>query len=229
MAASPTKAPSATDQFSAAVKKTTASTYAFKVAMMADGTYEGATDPAAGVGTGRIAVEVEPGVKMTVQSQTTKTAVYLKISGLPLPGFDGKKWLKIDPSKVTAKDMLGVGNPKDPVDLNDLSGAVATAETTDGKLIKGTFDFTKTTWGTIDDEAVKALGDKAKAVPFEATVDDKGNLAALKVSVPAHGDTKAGDLTATFSNFGAPVTVTEPAASEVQDAPASVYSVLNGK
>ncbi|GAA2631213.1 hypothetical protein GCM10010399_74140 [Dactylosporangium fulvum] len=226
-APSPTKSLSAADQFSAAVTKTTASTHKFKVTM-AEGAYEGSNDPAAGVSTGKLTAEVEPGTKMSIDVQITPAAYYVKISGLPLPGFDGKKWLKIDPSKVKSMSNLGIGDPKDPVDLKDLPGVIATAETTDGKLIKGTLDFTKTTWGTIDDEAVKALGDKAKAVPFEATVDDKGNLATLKVSVPAYGDTKAGDVTATFSDFGAPVTVTTPAASEVEDAPASTYDLLNG-
>ncbi|MET7398358.1 hypothetical protein ABZS66_33210 [Dactylosporangium sp. NPDC005572] len=224
-APAPSKAPTGTELLTAAINKTTGASYKFK-GTISGGTVDGATDPAAGVSAGKIAIQ-EQGVTLSIESVLTPTAYYAKISGLPLPGFDGKTWLKLDPAKLTVKDALGFGDPKDPVELKSLPGNIATAETTDGKSIKGTMDFTKKTWGSIDDNAVKALGDKAKTVPFEATVDDKGNLTSLKVSVPAYGDSKAEEIALTFSDFGSPVTATTPPASEVTDAPASVYQLLN--
>jgi hypothetical protein len=66
-------------------------------------------------------------------------------------------------------------------------------------------------------------------VPFEAAVNDKGNLTSLKVKQPAAGSDKAAEFSATYSDFGAPVAATPPAASAVIDAPEIVYSLLNSE
>lgn len=227
-APSPAKSVSATEQLTAAAAKTNGTTYKFK-ATATDTVFDGASDPAAGVSTGKITVDVQAGVKVTIETMLSKAVYYVKITGLPLPGFDGAKWLKVDPAKVTSKDAVGFTDAQDPTGLKDITKNATTVETTDGKSFKGTMDLSKNAWGPIDATTVKDLGDKGKALPFEATVDDKGYLTAVKISLPAYGEEKASDVTVAYSDFGSPVTITTPAASEVTDAPASVYELLNSE
>ena len=75
---------------------------------------------------------------------------------------------------------------------------------------------------------LEALGTKAAALPFTATVDDQGRLASLKVSVPAAGEVKAYQASITMSKYGATTAQATPAAAEVVDAPAQAYDFFNG-
>ena len=68
--------------------------------------------------------------------------------------------------------------------------------------------------------AVAALKDKASAVPFEATVDDKGRIASFKILVPG-----SDPWTVTYSDYGTPVAVRKPGSPVA--APAALYELLN--
>jgi len=229
--AAATTAASPTGQLTAAAAKTSAGAYTFK-AMDAtvEGSIEGAIDPASSVATSKLSVAIDNTTKLTIESLYVGGSYYVKVSGLPIPGIDGKKWLKADPAKISAGNPLGLGNAKDPIGLADMPASIATAQSTDGKAFTGTLDLTKKAWGPLDDtDMIKGLGDSAKTVPFTATVDSAGHLAQLKVSVPAYGDTAASDTAVTFADFGKPVTATAPATADVIDAPASLYDMLNSK
>jgi hypothetical protein len=219
-------AKSAAEQLSAAAAKTGGGTYTFKM-VSADVTVDGAADPAGPTSMGKIVVVVEK-TKVTFETLFTSGAFLVKVTGLPLPGLDGKQWLKVDPAKLQGNDPLGAADVKDPTGLADLPGVVGQASTTDGKQFKGTLDLTKGSLSLVDGDALKGLGDLAKAVPFEATVAEKGYLTSVKVSVPAYAQTKAEDVTVTYAGFGAPVLAPTPAASEVIDAPPAAYRLLNG-
>jgi hypothetical protein len=226
-ASAPAKSPSATEQLSAAAAKTGGTTYTFNMTST-DVTIDGSTDPAGPTTVAKIVVTVEK-TKVTFQTLFSKGTYLVKVSGVPLPGLDGKKWLKIDPAKLKGDDALGASDVKDPTSLADLPGLLGSVTTTDGKQFKGTLDLSKGTFATVDSDTVKGLGEQAKAVPFEATVDDKGYLVAAKVSLPAYGTTKASDVNVAYTGIGAPVVTPTPAASEVIDAPAVAYQLLNGE
>ncbi|WP_433606285.1 hypothetical protein ACQP2P_29635 [Dactylosporangium sp. CA-139114] len=230
-AAATTKAASATEQLTAAAAKTSAAAYTYKAAdPSVEGSIEGAIDPAAATATGKLSVGLDASTKISVETLLVAGGYYVKIGGLPIPGIDGSKWFKYDPAKVSADNALGLGDAKDPVQLSAMPASIAGAQSTDGKSFTGTLDLTKKAWGPFNDpELITGLGDKAKAVPFTATVDAEGHLAALKVSLPAYADTPASDTEVTFAGFGQPVTATAPAAADVMEAPAALYDVLNNK
>ena len=57
-------------------------------------------------------------------------------------------------------------------------------------------------------------------------LDGQGRLAKIVITMPAVGELPAADLTATFAEYGVPVTVTKPAATEVVPAPDMIYQFL---
>ena len=71
-----------------------------------------------------------------------------------------------------------------------------------------------------------ALGEQAKAVPFEARTDAQGRLSRMLVRIPAAGKTKASTYEVTYADYGSAPTPAEPA--QQQKAPAVVYEMLNG-
>ena len=219
---SPSKSVSATDRFAEAAELVRGTPYKFNV-KGGGVTYEGSSNPLAGIVIGKLTAQI------TVEGQLSPSEYLLKFSGLPLPGFDGSKWFKVDPEKLTSPDAVALGDHTDPTGLQSLADAVGTVESTDGKQFKGTFDFTKATWGPVDDDAVKALGDKAKAVPFEATADDQGHLTSLKITVPAFGSEKEQVYTSTYSDFGTQVQPASPSAADVIEAPDALYTLLNSR
>ncbi|HTJ34917.1 MAG TPA: hypothetical protein VL738_16950 [Dactylosporangium sp.] len=226
-AAAPAKSASAVDQLSAAAAKTGGGTYTFKMTS-ANATVDGAADPAGPTSTGKLVVTVDK-TKVTFETLFAAGTYLVKISGLPVPGLDGRKWLRLDRTKLTGDDLLDAASVKDPTGLSDFPATVADAGTADGRLFKGTLDLTKSSFTLVDDAAVKGLGDFAKVVPYEATVDEKGYLTSLKVNVPAYAQTKADQVTVTYAGFGAPLQTPSPSASEVIDAPAAAYRLLNGE
>lgn len=146
------------------------------------------------------------------------------LTGLPkLP----KKWLHLDRSKVTDQEDIDFDDP-------DPAGAVAlfrsivdVAESTTGQFA-GTVDLTQATETEVLDAAeLAALGEKAKAVPFQALVDTTGRLTSIEINVPAFGDAPAYTHQATYGDYGVAPAVEEPPAGQTQEAPAAAYELLN--
>jgi hypothetical protein len=189
--------------------------------------YTGSVDPLAGMTQANITIDVQS-VKVTVVAQLSSDAYYAKVSGLDLLGISSAKYYHVDPKKVTGPNPLMFGAPTDPTGASDLAGAVASAEPSGANGLKGTFDFTKQAWGPINGATVTGLGANAKAVPFEATFDDKNRLTKITISVPAFGSTKAETVTGTYSDFGVAVAPSTPAASDIVEAPDALYSLLKG-
>jgi len=150
----------------------------------------------------------------------------LKLPGLPAPD----KWQRVDKTKLTSADDLDIDIAKDadPAGAKEIFDAIVTVEKTGDRQYKGTTDLSKAAEaGMVDEDVVKTLGDQAGAVPFEATLDDQGRLANLKLNIPAAGTTKAQTWDVTYSSYGAAPKLEKPPASEIQEAPKSVYDILN--
>nr|WP_296076216.1 hypothetical protein [uncultured Actinoplanes sp.] len=183
-----------------------------------------------------VTVQAGKGFKLTVNDSTKvlKEGTWVKISFSPanlqgLPKMP-KKWMKVDLSKVkNAKDSLLQydENAADPGSTQlVVANAVDVQDAGAGKYT-GTTDLTKTTdSGIAEEETLTALGDKAKAVPFTATVAG-GHLVSLVVDVPAAGKTKAYKYTVAYAGFGATATPTAPAAGEQTAATPAAYEYLN--
>ena len=192
-----------------------------------DLTYNGSDDPLAGIAVGKLNTSLQ-GLKVSIDAQLTQNDYWVKETGLPVPGIDTTKWLHLDPTKVTSLNAVSFGGPTDPTGLQDLATTVVSVESPSAKQLKGTFDFTKHTWGPVANAAtVSGLGDKAKAVPFEATLDDQGRLTALKIMIPANGSVQAREVDVTYSDFGADVKPSSPASTDTVEAPDLVYTFIN--
>src|SRR5262249_10349875 len=128
--------------------------------------------------------------------------------------------------KLTGKqakpfDLSGSG---DALDLAGFITKVANVKQTDATHLSGTIDLTAATGLSAPSaDTLSKAGAPAKALPFTATLDHQGRITELKV-------TGSSDLTAAFqlSNFGSPTPVQTPPASDVIEAPDSIYQFFNG-
>jgi hypothetical protein len=222
---SASQAPSAKDVLAAAVKDLNSSTYGYAM-KIPEGTFTGSIDPA---GKQQVKVDgVAPGgVKYTIEGIALSADHYFKTS-IPTPGINAKKWYKLDRSKIKKDAIIGLIETKDPTGSQGLVARVATATQNGPTTITGTYDLTGGGDLGIDDAAVlQALGEKAKAAPFTATLDG-AHLASLKITVPAYGTVAEQALTVDYTGHGQPVAVAAPKAADVLAAPAAVYGLLNG-
>jgi hypothetical protein len=218
---------SGADRFTTAATNLKGSPYKFSYTSDSSANaYVGSVDPLAGLTLVKVTVSVQ-GANVTADAQLSADGYYVKVNGLGLLGVDPSKYYHVDPTKITGANPLSFGAPTDPTGVSDLAGNVVTAEPDGANQLKGTFDFTKQAWGPINAATVTGLGASAKSVPFEATFDDKNRLTKLVITVPAFGSTKAQTITGTYSDFGVAVTPSNPAPSDVIDAPAVLYTILN--
>lgn len=213
----------ASEELIDAVKKVNSTNYSFSM-KVAETTMTGAADPAKKAMKMKMQVSAQ-GANLTIDVVAVGTDYYLKMAGMPIPGVDASKYMHLDATKVTSLKNFGIEDLNDPTNTAELTRQFVNVEKTGEGKFKGTMDLTKAT--ALDDD-IKALGDKAKAVPFEATVDSQGRLTTLKFTVPAGTSTPEMPMEMTYSDFGGSVTVAKPAASEVVEAPASIYAMFNG-
>lgn len=191
-----------------------------------EGTFDGGFDPTGNtLATGLSASD--QGTTVTVSTLVTGADHYVRVTGLPYPGFDGKTWYRLDANRLRSVASLGITDLRDPTGVQALIAAATRAEQAGERRYTGTADLTgMRTWGPVDQADIGGLRDKAKAVPFEAELDDKGRLVRLKVVVPAHGLTAENTVAAVYKDFGAKVNAAKPADGEVEDAPQEIYQLL---
>jgi hypothetical protein len=205
-------------------------------------TVEGGEAPSAGeIDAGRQSYQVgfrykEPDAGFTLLSDflVVQQQSWIKIRFTDTEGLTGlpklpKKWMLIDPAKVKDADVpLAYDNETDPGEAGAVLRAIVDVEQTSAGHFTGTTDLTQQGQADIVDAArLKALGEKAKAVPFEATVDGQGRLTSTVVKIPAAGKAKAGRYEITYSGYGSTPTPAVPAADEQQKATKDAYELLN--
>lgn len=147
--------------------------------------------------------------------------IYLKMGGF---GGSTDKWMHIDGSKISADSNLGNMLQGDPAGAENLMKGIAEVERDGERRFKGTIDTTKSP--TANEESLKMLGDKAKTVPFTAAIDEQGRLIEFTLDMSVLVDS-LGKVKATYSDFGAPVSVQPPAASEIMETPSELLGILN--
>jgi hypothetical protein len=148
------------------------------------------------------------------------------VTGLPkLP----KKWMHLDRSKIKDLNELTLDfTDPDPVGTASLFESTVEVQQAGTGEYRGIMDLTRATGAElVDKETVTALGDKAKAIPFRATVDGAGRLTLVSLDVPAAGKTKAATYRVAFADYGSAPPVKQPAAGDVQEAPPAAYDLIN--
>ncbi|WP_410810042.1 hypothetical protein [Micromonospora sp. 067-2] len=180
-------------------------------------TLNGKTDPAART------IHVTGNAPEPIEARLIGDAAYIKSDSLE----SKKPWMKLDLSKLRPNSPL-----RQSFDLKSqtgIVGGIVTAEATGNGRYKGTADLEKAAAAASADggmrqglESSAKLAKDPKAIPFEATVDGEGRLTALSYTIATK---TLGDLTTEMkmSDFGKPVTVTAPPASEIENASEEMY------
>ena len=209
------------------------STMSFSCTMKdAESTGECQVDPTAGHARLDLTfADAEIGLEFTFNLLVRGDDTWLKVdfgraTGDPrLPDLP-KGWMHLDRSRIKDGDDLAFRN-EDPAGAHHVMAAIVDVEAAGDRRYKGTVDLPKATESAlVNDDHAKALGDKAAAVPFEATLDDQGRLATLTITVPAAGDDEAQTWEATYLNYGVPIQVDAPT-GEVVEAPDEVYEIFS--
>lgn len=179
--------------------------------------------------------EKDPDLGFTVHMKwlLVDDKAWMKINFTGTEGLDGlpqlpAKWLLLDPSKLNEDVTPTYEGEQDPGAVGAVvSAATAVSKSATGEFT-GTTDLTKQgDAGIVSAETLKALGDKAKAVPFEASVDGQGRVTHAVVKVPAAGKEKAATYEVTYDGYGTADKPAVPAAGEQQKAPELAYELLN--
>ena len=180
--------------------------------------------------------DAELGFTLTMKFLVVADRSWIKIGFTgtrDLAGFPKlpKKWMLVDPSKLEdAEDApLSYDDKTDPGEAGAVLRAIVDVEETGPGRYEGATDLTRQgeDAGIVEDATLKALGDRAKAVPFEATVDGQGRLTRTVVKIPATGKTKAATYEVIYDGYGATASPSEPAADEQLMAPKAAYEMLN--
>jgi len=209
---------SAKEAFTSAVKKLNDTSSKADMSMDGMATMKGTavTDPAGKKAHATNEVSAA-GVSIKTEIISVNNEVWVKMSGVPgLPD----KWMHVAPDKIKAGSSLDISKDSSA----KLETAIVTVERDGATGFKGTLDMSKA--GTASEDMIKQLGEKAKAVPFTATVDAQGRLTSIIMDIAAVAP-GVGKLTTTYSGFGDTVTVTPPAASDVVEMPAQFLDAMN--
>jgi hypothetical protein len=197
-------------------------------------TGQGANDPAnkkATLALTGTATNGQQGGSITVNALAIGTDLWLKLdfgSANSTLKISTDKWFHIDATKLGA-------NPTLPVDPNGGANTAALLKNavdvkqTDGTHYSGTVDLTGGSTSTpLGQPDIDRLGQKAKAVPFTATLDSQGRLTEVKLDFPAV-DPQIPAVTSTYSDYGTTVTANRPDPAQVQEAPDSLYQIFKTK
>jgi hypothetical protein len=191
---------------------------------------ESSVDPVAKAGVHKMSLSIpQAGMTMTAEQITIGNDVYAKIATKNFPDARvqslPKGWMKVDLAKIKKPSDYTLDDP-DPANLEAyVFPALSTVDRAGDRGFTGALDLAKAKdSGIVDEDVVTALKEKAAAVPFEATVDDKGRILTFKILVPAAGTNPAEAWQVTYSNYGTPVKVTKPASSV--PAPDVAYAAL---
>lgn len=214
------------DALLGSTKLLAATTFSAKVTYPNSVVLESTIDPATRTGTQKFTGGNER-VGFVVEQLNVGGEVFLKYafrndpSAPKLPAG----WMRVDLSQMKQPDKLALTVP-DPARLDEIMPKVGAVERTAERTFTGTVDLRDVgKLGLVNDTStMAALGDKAAAVPFEATVDDQGRIASFTIKAPASTTRPARTWNVTYSGWGTTLSITKPAAIP---APRTLYVLYN--
>ncbi len=149
---------------------------------------------------------------------------YVKLSGMLGEQLGGqKKWLHVNADKLSG-GQLGFMPADDPGGVKKLLSAVVDVRREGDRSYAGTLDYTRT---GANPKSFAAAGDKAKSLPFTATVDEQGRLTRFEMDM-APINPMLGKMTASYTDFGTPVRPSKPPAADTEEAPAELTRAFAG-
>jgi hypothetical protein len=180
----------------------------------------------------KVTMELTGGLRMTgvADPKADKAQMEMTIGTGAGAGTDGTAqirkigkdmWMRFSGSMGALDGISG----SDPAAAAKMIKAASNVKRTGDHRYSGVLDLTKAQ--TVDSKVVGSLGEKAKAVPFTAATDEQGRLIEMTVDLSGVGPA-AGVLKTTYSDFGTPVSVTAPPASDVRELPSQLKGIVGG-
>ncbi|MDR7278499.1 hypothetical protein [Catenuloplanes atrovinosus] len=168
---------------------------------------------------------------LTVRTRLLGDAVFMHLDGVSIPGVDDR-WMRIDPARIARGREVGFAPGQNDAGGADrvLAAITEASRLPDGRY-KGTLDLAQVGTGTglsFSTTDIAGLGDAARAVPFLATLDERGRLVHLQIDLPSITAGKAPMVETRYSAFGEPFTVETPPAAQTVTPPDSVYQYFGG-
>ena len=167
-----------------------------------------------------------PAQSYALDLRTVDGSSFLKITGKNITTAVTGKWLRIETSRISSSWISSLADATDPSGAKSLVNAIVAVQRTGAHTYRGTFDLTKVRGPLASPTQVSTLGDKARSIPFELTLDGQGRLVSIVVPSPYAKASDPGTFTFTLSNYGARVDVVAPPAGQTTTAPESLYGQL---
>jgi hypothetical protein len=213
----------------AALARATASlgTTSFKMTMTSGPGLKltGLMDAPHGTGTADLTA-TGPNTEINVKTLLVEQDLYLKVPGVT----KGTTWTHVDVSRLPEGANVGLRPGQiDPANTAQLLTSTTDVRQVDPRSYAGTLDLTKAAGvAGVDPALVKASGAQAQKVPFTAGLDEQGRLSTLTIQLPSVDGKQALPLEARYTDYGITVDAQKPAATEITEAPDSLYTSLGG-
>ncbi|MEV6597008.1 hypothetical protein AB0M36_09115 [Actinoplanes sp. NPDC051346] len=210
----------------AAGKKLVDQSMKFDLEMSGQMSMTGVTDPKARLSSASTTLTALGAEK--IEMRMVKNDLYLKLGSISkmLGGSGGgaKAWMHVDATKLSEGSNFNLSpNGDDPAGTQAMMSALNNVERVGDTGFKGTLDLTKSPRFK---KSAAGLGDKLNRIPFTAKKDAEGRLIELTLDMSSLG-AGAGKMKTTYHDFGTPVSVKAPPASEVQEMPSQLTGILN--
>jgi hypothetical protein len=142
-------------------------------------------------------------------------------------GIARQDWMKLDAGKVASEVLpIDIHNFNDALDMKLLLAGVD-ANRSDASHFTGSIDLTRASGVTAPDASeVARAGERARRVPFSASIDQEGRL--LEVTIDGGSISPDLALNIRFSDYGTAARVTRPDDNQIVPTPAAVYRILAG-
>lgn len=226
------KAP--TDVLKEAAAKTKGQTFKYTLAYGSALTGSGAQD-ATGVNATRDIqyTDAASGLLIKGTVMLAENALYAKVDLGPLSAIFPQlaslngKWLSVDKTKIGTTGLAASLAPTaDSVTPETYLAGIVSAEKVNDTEYKGVVDLGVSAPKLAPAAEIAKLTAEQKKVPFTATLDSQGRVTKIVLKLPGMGTFPAADFTTTYSDYGAPVTVTKPAAADIAPMPDLFYQFL---
>lgn len=186
----------------------------------------GSVDPAGKVVT-VTAESTHDGQPLRVQALSIDEDSWAKIdlgSDSQKAGINPAKWLRLDPTKLTAAGSLPFDSADlaDAFDIRDVLNGIITVSRVDDQHFKGTIDLTGVHNVASLVPAGSKLGAAGTNVPFTAVTDHQGRLTHLQVG--SVGEDYSFDLG--ISDYSAAAPIDPPNDVDVVTAPTTAYPLI---
>ncbi|MEV4641592.1 hypothetical protein AB0J80_30030 [Actinoplanes sp. NPDC049548] len=185
----------------------------------------GLMDAPHGVGTGTLTA-TGPNTEIQVKTLLVDKDLYVQVPGVTKAGT----WTHLDVSRLPEGANVGLRPGQiDPANTAQLLSSTTDVQQVDPRNYKGTLDLTKAAGvAGVDQKMISTWGAQAQDVPFTAGLDEQGRLSAVTVQLPAVNGQQAQPLEVLYTDYGTTVDAQRPPASEITEAPDSLYTSLGG-